>query len=263
MNRRYFTGEFIGTFLLVFLGCSTVASAVLLSSFNSLYQVAALWGAAVTVAIYASVHLSGAHLNPAITLCLACFTDFSWRKAPLYIAAQCLGAFAAGGLLFILFEPSITLFEQAEGIVRGEIGSERSAMILAEFYPNPAGAPHTQGFTLKHAIMAEGLGTAILAFVICSLSTQPSSRMPSWLPPLIIGITLTVLISIIAPISQAGFNPARDLMPRLVLSLTGWGAYPFSCLGAGWLLVYVIAPIIGAITGGYLHKLTSPHLSTT
>jgi len=132
-------------------------------------------------------------------------------------------------------------------------------MIFGEFYPNPGGEalpkPDQRAITGPQGFLSELLGTALLALVVFTLTDERSNILPAWLIPFAIGITLTVLISLFAPVSMGGFNPARDLAPRIFSSLVGWGNLPFSINGYGWLTVYVIAPILGALLGGLGHRL--------
>ncbi|MBK1878073.1 MIP/aquaporin family protein [Pelagicoccus mobilis] len=254
-----FLGELVGTFILVFFGCGSVAAAVAMGAQIGLFQVAIVWGFGVCIAILLTGAKSGAHINPAITLAFATVRDFPWRRVPLYITAQFLGAFIAAAVLYSLFSGGIALFESSNGIVRGEPGSEASAMMFGEFYPNPGGAAFTTGalehITTTQALLAEFVGTAMLAFAVFGFTDPKNSGIQAKHVPYAIGATLTALISLLAPISQAGFNPARDFAPRLFSSLAGWGSYPFEILGHGWLTVYILAPIAGAITGAYLQKI--------
>ena len=84
----WFVGEFLGTFILVFFGCGSVASAVLTGAQVGVFQVAIVWGLGIATAIYLTGSLSGAHLNPAVTIAFAAWTDFPWRHVPRYVAAQ-------------------------------------------------------------------------------------------------------------------------------------------------------------------------------
>jgi len=254
-----FLGELVGTFILVFFGCGSVAAAVAMGAQIGLFQVAIVWGFGVCIAILLTGSQSGAHINPAITFAFAIVRDFPWRRVPLYLAAQFIGAFLAAAVLYSLFSGGIALFELSNGITRGEAGSEASAMMFGEFYPNPGGAAFTKGalehITTTHAFLAEFIGTALLAFAVFGFTDPKNPGIQAKHVPYAIGATLTALISLLAPISQAGFNPARDLAPRLFSSLAGWGSYPFEVLGHGWLTVYILAPTAGAIAGAYLQKI--------
>lgn len=256
MMSPWFRGELLGTFLLVFFGCGTVATSVALEAPVGLFQVAIVWGLGLSVAIFLTGGLSGAHLNPAITLAMACFTDFPSKRIPGYILAQFLGAFLAAGAVYALFGGAIHQFEVDRGIRRGHVGSEASAMIFGEYYPNPGGQPlpeeRQRYVSHGRALFAEFLGTALLALAVFGFMAKENTGGPSAMAPLAIGLTLSILICVFAPLTMAGFNPARDLAPRLFSSLAGWKMLPFSLNGLGWLTVYVLAPCLGALTGGVL-----------
>jgi len=237
-----------------------VATAVALQAQVGLFQVAIVWGFGLTIAILLTGRLSGAHLNPAITIAMAVFREFPKQRAIGYLLVQFLGAFAAGLLILLIYGGAIERFETDNAIVRGAKGSEASAMIFGEYYPNPGGAALTdtdrESVTMGHAFLSEMVGTALLALVIFTITDRERNPLPEWLIPFIIGITLTVLISLFAPISMGGFNPARDLAPRIVSSFAGWGLVPFTANGFGWLSVYIAGPVAGGLLGGLIHRLT-------
>lgn len=251
---RWFSGEFIGTFLLVFFGCGSVATSVALGIPVGLFQVAIVWGLGLTAAIFITAKASGAHLNPAITLAFAFIRDFPKRRIPGYMAAQFLGAFAAAAMIYTLFGGGIAKFEEANGIERGKPGSEASAMIFGDYFPNPGGKALTEESRkwVPHwrAVTAEFFGTALLALAIFGFTARENDKGPGHMTPMAIGFTLTALICIFAPLTMAGFNPARDLSPRLFSALAGWENIPFTTNGIGWLTVYILAPCSGAIAGG-------------
>lgn len=252
-------GEFLGTFILVFFGTGAVHTAVLTGAQVGLGQVAAVWGAAVTLGIYAAARLSGAHLNPAVTVACAASCGFPWRKAPGYVAAQLAGAFAASATLYALFHGVLARFEQTHALVRGAPGSELSAMCYGEYFPDPAlfgssaaGAAH---LSVLQAMLAEGLGTFFLVLMVCVLTCRGNAmRPPERLAPPLIGLTLAMLISLFAPLTQACFNPARDLGPRLVAWLAGWGAIAIPGPRGGFFSVYILAPTLGGLAGAAVHE---------
>jgi glycerol uptake facilitator protein len=253
-----FVGEVLGTFLLVFFGCGSVCTAVTTGAFVGVFQVAIVWGLGIATAIYLTGGLSGAHLNPAVTISLAVYRRFPTRKIGPYIAAQMLGAFLASAVLFVIFSNAIGSYEKAHGIVRGQPGSEASAMVFGEYFPNPAGKPLTDEARsiMPHwqAFAAEVIGTGVLLLVILGVTDERNVSFPKILTAPAIGLTVTLLISILGPLTMACFNPARDLAPRIFSSLTGWGMVPFQANGAGWLTVYCIAPVIGGLLGGFIYR---------
>jgi glycerol uptake facilitator protein len=107
------------------------------------------------------------------------------------------------------------------------------------------------------AFLAEALGTLILAVVVFSVTDERNTAGPgSRLAPVFIGLTVAALISVIAPLTQACFNPARDFGPRLFACLAGWGTIAIpGPRGLGFLTVYMVAPILGALAGAHLYDL--------
>ena len=257
--RRRFAAEVLGTFILVLFGLGAVAAAVATGAFQGLFQIAAVWGLGLTVAIYTTGAISGAHLNPSITIALAIFKETPWKEVPAYITAQFVGAFAAAAAVFFLFGPALAKYEAENDMVRGAPGSEATAMVFGEFYPPPGGLPVHETERARvpwaQAFAAELLGTALLAMVVFGYTEKRNAAAPGPLVPVAIGAALTVLICLFAPLSMAGFNPARDLAPRMFASLAGWGEVPFSFNGSGWFTVYVIAPVLGAPFGGLVVRM--------
>lgn len=255
---RWVVGEFFGTFLLTFFGCGSVAAAVLTGAQVGVFQVAIVWGLGIATAIYLTASLSGAHLNPAVTVTLTVWAGFPARRAAGYLLAQLGGAFAASALLYVVFAGPLTAFEATRGLVRGAPGSEASAMIFAEYFPNPAGRPLTAAaralVSPAVAFFTEFLGTGILLLVILCVTNRRNPARPKELAAATIGLTVTLLISLFAPITMAGFNPARDLGPRIFSALAGWGGLPFAVNGHGWFTVYVLAPMLGGIAGGLVYR---------
>lgn len=254
----WFVGEFAGTFLLVLFGCGSVCTAVLTGAKLETFQVAVIWGIGVMLAIYLTAGLSGAHLNPAITLAFALWRGFPWRQVPRYLGAQAGGALAASLLLFAVFSGSLKAYEAREGIVRGAPGSEASAMVFGEYFPNPGGKALTAAARSvvppATAFWVEALGTGLLAFVVFGVSDPANRTGANRIAPVLIGLALAALISLFSPLSMAAFNPARDLIPRVLSYFLGWGDIVFTTNGNGWFTVYVVAPILGAIAGGGVYR---------
>jgi glycerol uptake facilitator len=247
-------GEFCGTFLLIFFGCGAGAGSLLLGAPLGAFQIAAVWGLAVATAIYLTGGLSGPHLNPAVTLALAVWSGFPWRRVGGYVVGQMLGAFVASAVLYGLFAGPLAAFEAAQGIARGAPGSEASAMIFGEYFPNPGGHPLTAAtrelVSPATAFLAEALATGILMLVVLGLNHPGNAARPKDLTALAIGLTVTLLIAMVGPLTMACFNPARDLAPRIFSALAGWGRVPFTTNGHGWWTVYIVAPLSGALAGG-------------
>lgn len=254
---KWFIGEFFGTFLLVFFGCGSVCAAVLTGAQVGVFQVAIVWGLGIATAIYLTGALSGAHLNPAVTVSMAAWSDFPRCRVAPYVATQLLGAFAAAAVLYFIFSDALVVFEKANHLVRGQPGSEASAMVFGEFFPSPGGHPLTVEAQARMsplaAFGAEVIGTAILLLVIFCTTDARNAARPQVLTAATIGLTITLLISLLGPITMACFNPARDFAPRVFSSLAGWGTIPFQVNGIGWLTVYILAPLLGGLLGGAIY----------
>jgi len=248
-TAHHFTGEFLGTAMLVFFGCGAVIVSVLFGALG-LWQIAMIWGAAVALAIYATRHLSCAHLNPAVSLAMAASGRMSVSLLPAYLSGQFIGALLAAALLYLLFADSIAHFELLHGIVRGSPQSVQTAMMFGEFFPNP-GAGNVVMVTASNAFAAEALGTFALVFMIFNLTEGCNLGRPdNALAPVFIGATLAIIIAVIAPLTQAGLNPARDLSPRLFSMMAGWGQAALP--GPSLLAVYVLGPVSGGLLAGWL-----------
>lgn len=259
-SSRAFVGEAVGTYILVLFGTGSVAAAVATGAQMGLWQVAVVWAFGVALAIYVTANVSGAHLNPAVSLAFAMFRrpEFSFRMLPLYWTAQLIGAVLAGLTVLAVFSAFIIRFESENGIVRGESGSQLSAMMFGEYFPNPAmygtGPEAAALISPAGAAFVEGFGTAILALVIFSLTDRRNAGLSTKnMTPLLIGFTVAALISLFAPLTQAGWNPARDFGPRIVAFFAGWGSVAIPGPSNGF-WVYIVGPMIGAPVGAAIHE---------
>ncbi len=250
---KNFIGEFLGTFILVFFGCGSVAVSILFSSYSGLFQIAAIWGIGVTLAIYASRGLSCAHLNPAVSIAFVVAGRMSPKRLPVYLSAQFLSAFLAAAMLYALFCGAIASFESAQYIVRGTPDSIRTARMFGEyFFQVPGSSMH---ITHGVAFLAEAFGTFLLMTLIFALTEGCNVGRPhEQLAPVFIGSAITVLICIIAPLTQAGLNPARDFGPRLFAYFAGWGRVAIPGPDKGFFTVYVLAPIAGGIVSSLFFR---------
>ena len=252
-------GEFAGTFLLVFFGVGAVNAAVVSGAQVGLWQVAAVWAVGVALGIYASASLSGGHINPAITAVAALYDRFPLSRVGPYWLAQVAGAAAASLVLYALFAEAIIEFERLRGLLRGGPGSELSAMVFGEYFPNPAmygtAEEAWRVVSLKSAFIAEMVGTALLAFIVGTVTSDRNPARPSpAMAAVVIGLGVAAIISVVAPLTQAALNPARDFGPRLVSYFLGWGDIAIPGPRGGWFIVYIAAPVVGALIGGGLFR---------
>ena len=258
---RMCVAETIGTFLMVLFGIGSVATAVLTDAHVGLWQVAAVWGFGVALAIYATASISGAHLNPAVSLSFAIFRrrEFPANRLFSYWTAQLIGGVLAGLAVLFMFNPLLSRFELENQIVRGEPGSERSAMVFGEYFPNPdiVGTHDEAGDLVSPAgaVFVEGFGTAILVLVIFALTDRRKAALPTErMAPFMIGFAVAVLIAVFAPLTQAGWNPARDFGPRIVAFFAGWDSVAIPGPSSGF-WVYIVGPLVGGPLGAAVHQL--------
>jgi glycerol uptake facilitator protein len=187
----------------------------------------------------------------------------SLGRLPAYLLGQFAGAFLAAVVFYLLFSSSLAHYEIANGIVRGTPESVKTAMMFGEFYPNPGAGPSASVSTWT-AFLAEGMGTFVLVFLIFALTEGCNLGRPdNALAPLCIGFTVTIIISVIAPLTQAGLNPARDLSPRIFSMLAGWGKAALLQNPSGFLTVYVLGPVCGGVGASlFFSRIIEPLMKT-
>ena len=248
--------EFIGLFLFASIGLMVVATGITTGAATlfGLFDLSITFGLAIMVVILVVGAVSGAQINPAITIALAVYGKFPWREVPVYIAAQISGAIVGALTLYGLYRGPIAAFESANGVVRGEPGSEITAMIFACFAPNPAIAGALEWgpnvVTPGTALLAEAFATMVLAVVVFAVVDERNSFAPN-LPvfALILGLVVAFIVAVEAPLTMAGINPARDLGPRIAITFLGWNGVTFSGPGSMW-WIWTVGPIAGAVAGG-------------
>jgi glycerol uptake facilitator protein len=234
--------EAIGTMLLVLLGDGVVANVVLnkTKGQNGGWIVITVgWGVAVALAVYAVGRISGAHLNPAVTIGLAVIGSFPWSQVPGYIVAQMIGAFAGAVLVWIAY------------LAHWKVTADPASK-LAVFATGPAVRNTSANFA------AEVIGTAVLVFGVLAIAAnaQTLSRpgdvdlsyvFSRGLQPLLVGVlVLGIGLSLGGPTGYA-INPARDLAPRLAHAILPIPAKGSSDWGYSW--IPVVAPVIGGVFG--------------
>lgn len=256
---KKYLGEVLGTFVLVFLGDSFVAFAVAGAGGNGfkagLLAAGMFWGFAVTLAIYAAGAVSGAHLNPAVTLSFALRRGFPWSKVPGYIGSQVVGAFLAAAGVSFVWNGIITHYETANKISRGGSNGILSGLIFSANWPHP-GLVGYSGDALTQDPMWVGIGTEIIitALLVITILGIVEDRVPSAanVAPLAIGIVVAALVGLFAPIEMASLNPARDFGPRIWMLLIGYGSNAIP--GPNFnIIVTTIFPLVGGPLGAYIY----------
>jgi MIP family channel proteins len=243
-TSREAAAEFLGTFILIVFGVGVVAQTVLSREANGSYLGINLgWGLGVMLGVYVAGGVSGAHLNPAVTLALALRRGFPWAKVPPFVMAQVAGAFVAAAVVYLTYYEAFTAFD---GGARQVLGAQGTAGIFAT-YPQPF-------LSTMGGFVDQVVGTALLMATILAITDQRNNATPPWLTPLVVG-GIVVAIGVAFGFN-AGYaiNPARDLGPRLFTAVAGWGGGVFTAASAWW-WVPVVAPCVGAVVGALTYDL--------
>ncbi|MEG1627687.1 MIP/aquaporin family protein [Pseudomonas sp.] len=239
--------EFLGTALLIFFGTGCVAALKVAGASFGLWEISIIWGVGVSLAIYLTAGVSGAHLNPAVSIALWLFAGFERHKVPFYIIAQIAGAFCGAALVYTLYSNLFFDFEQTHQMIRGSQASLELASVFST-YPHPA-------LSTAQAFLVEMIITAVLMAVIMALTDDNNGLPRGAMAPLLIGLLIAVIGSAMGPLTGFAMNPARDLGPKLMTFLAGWGEITFTGgRDIPYFLIPIFAPIIGAILGAALYR---------
>lgn len=242
---RELLAEFFGTFILIVFGVGVVAQVVLSRQTAGTYlSINIAWGLAVTMGCYVSAGVTGAHLNPAVTVALAARRAFPWAKVLPYAFAQLAGAFAASAVVFITYHEALNAFD---GGVRQVLGPQGTAGIWAT-YPQPFLSVFPGG------VIDQIVGTALLVAVIFGITDGRNSPAPAGLAPVVVGMLVLLIGATFGFNSGYAINPARDFGPRLFTFVAGWGGGVFTAAN-NWWWVPIVAPIVGGIAGAWVYDL--------
>jgi glycerol uptake facilitator protein len=233
--------EFIGTGLLIFFGVGCVAALILAGANFGQWEISLTWGFGVSIAIFVTGGISGAHLNPAVTLALMVWKGFEKRKVLPFILAQLAGAFCAAALVYFLYSNLFTQWESTHHIVRGSLESLGTAGIFSTY-------PHAL-LNNYQALTVELVITAVLMMSILALTDEQNGAPKGFAAALLIGILIAVIGASLGPLTGFAMNPARDLGPKLFAFLAGWGDI---ALTGGRDNPYIWVPIVGPILGAQL-----------
>jgi glycerol uptake facilitator protein len=230
--------EFLGTLVLIALGDGVVAMVVLFGPGavvkGGYTNITLGWGLAVFLGICVAGRVSGAHLNPAVTLTLAVFRGFPWRKVAPYMLAQVIGAFGAAALVYVNYYPAFQKFD-------ADLTKPESVGVFATF---PA-FPDLWWFGLFDQI----IGTALLLGLILAITDPRNEQVPPGLHPFAIGLIVVAIGVSWGGMHGYAINPARDFGPRLFTLVAGFKETGFNS-HAFWV------PIVGPLVGGLLGAVT-------
>jgi glycerol uptake facilitator protein len=250
--------EFLGTFVLIAFGDGVVAMAVAALPGSGRAQTSTTiflaagdwllitwgWALAVAMAVYVAGGVSGAHINPAVTLAFAFRRKFAWNKVVPYIAAQIVGAFAGAALVYLNYHQAIDAYNKAVGTGRDAPKGNATFSIFATFPAayyngNPTGP-----------LVDQIIGTAFLVMFVVAIVDLRNSGVKANLGPLMIGLAVAAVGMSFGADAGYAINPARDLGPRLFAWLAGWGQVAMPGTVEGSFSWYFWVPIIGPLIGG-------------
>jgi MIP family channel proteins len=242
---REMLSEFLGTFILIVFGTAVVAQVVLSGQANGSYiSINLAWGLAVTMGVYVAGGVSGAHLNPAVTVALAALRGFPWNKVIPYSIAQLTGAFMGALVTFITYREAFDRFDSG---VRQVLGPQGTAGIFAT-YPQPFLSNFPGG------LIDQIVGTALLLLLIFAISDAKNLAPDPKVAPVVVGLVVTLIGMTFGYNAGYAINPARDLGPRLFTAVAGWGGEVFRA-GNSWWWVPIAGPLIGGVLGGFAYDL--------
>ena len=251
--------EFFGTFVLIAFGAGAVAVAVvglpesgrtsvIFAGAGGWLLITCGWAMAVAMAVYVAGGVTGAHINPAVTLAFAVKGDFKWNKVLPYWGAQVAGAFSGAALAYADYVPAINMWDAAHKVVsRADPGGMTTFSIFATF---PASY---YGQSTLGPLFDQVVGTCLLVLCVLAIVDSMNVGVRSNLAPFMVGMAVAAIGMSFGTGAGYAINPARDFGPRVFCWLAGWGANAFPGPHDYW-WVPIIGPLIGAPLGVVLYK---------
>jgi glycerol uptake facilitator protein len=241
-----YLAEALAVFIIIAFGDSVAAMYTVYSPnpyAGSYWGVCISWGLAVTMAIYATGSISGTHANPAVTLALALYRKFSWRKVLPYCVAQVIGGILGAALVYSLFAPLIDHYNEVEHLARSAGGA------AGMFFTHPGLA-----ITPGHACYDEIVLTGFLVFGIFAITEQYNEMAPQANSgAFMIGMLVALIGASMGYLEAWPINPARDLGPRIFCYFAGWGPAAFPSPQNYW-WVPIVGPMLGGCVGGAAYQ---------
>lgn len=250
--------EFLGTFVLIAFGDGVVAMAVAglpgsgrTSDATTIFLgtgdwllITWGWALAVAFAVYVAGGVSGAHINPAVTLAFAIRRKFPWNKVGPYMLAQVLGAFVGAALVFLVYHDAISAFNHALDTSKTDPDGNVTFSIFATFP-----APYFDG-GVWGPLIDQIVGTAFLLMFVVAVIDLRNTAVAANLGPLIIGLAVAAIGMSYGANAGYAINPARDFGPRLFAFFAGWGDIALPGTVEGSFSWYFWIPIVGPLVGG-------------
>ncbi|XP_051901655.1 aquaporin-9-like [Pristis pectinata] len=236
--------EFLGVCILVLFGCGAVAQMVTShTNAGKFLSVNLGFGLGATFGVYIAGGISGAHLNPAVSFSMCLLGRFQWRKLPFYMFFQTLGGFVGAAVVYGVHHDGIYAVNNGTLSVTGP----RATAFIFGTYPAPF-------LTLLNGFIDQLIGTGTLLLCILAVGDTQNNGAPKVLQPIFIGLSIVAIGMSMGSNSGYAINPARDLGPRLLTLVAGWGTEVFTA-GGGWWWVPIVAPMVGAILGSAVYEL--------
>ncbi|KAJ7062365.1 aquaporin [Mycena amicta] len=240
---REYVAEFLGVCMLVIFGtgvdCQVVLSsstAVASSQRGDYLSINFGWAIGTAMGVWASGGYSGGHINPAVTLAMATWRGFPWKKVPGYIFAQVMGSLAGAALVYANYYHAISAFEGGNHV------RTRSTASLFSTYP-------LTYMTDAACFFSEFLGTAVLLVMVLAINDNKNLPPPNGLAPLCIFLLILGIGASLGMETGYAINPARDFGTRVLTSMVGYGKAVYTFRNHYWLWCPVLAPILGAQAG--------------
>ncbi|XP_019618979.1 PREDICTED: aquaporin-10-like [Branchiostoma belcheri] len=236
--------ELLGTFLLVTIGNGSVAQVVLSREAKGTFlSINWAYGIGVVIGVYASWGVSGAHLNPAVSLTMAVLGKLRWVYLPCYVMAQMIGAFLSAVCVYIVYYDALGNFD---GGTRAVVGVNGTGGIFST-YPQDY-------LSIGSGVLDQVVGTALLLCGVLALTDSKNNKVAAGMEPLLVGLLVFAIGTSFGFNCGYAINPARDLGPRLFTAMAGWGLEVFRA-GNHWWWVPIVGPLIGGLVGGLVYTL--------
>ncbi|CCL98851.1 uncharacterized protein FIBRA_00857 [Fibroporia radiculosa] len=262
--------EFFGVMILIFFGTGVDCQVVLSANTNvaptpkgDYLSISFGWAVGTALGVWVSSGISGGHINPAVTIALAAFRGFPWRKVPIYIFAQIMGGVCGAGIIYANYIHAIDIVEGGRHI-RTVPGTASLFSTYALDYMTSVSCfwdeassrrPLAAWDLLADHIGRQFVGTFALVMVVCALNDRNNGPPPPGLVPLALFITILGIGAALGMQTGYAINPARDLGPRLLTAMVGYGKAVFTFRHQYWLWCPVIAPIVGGLIAALVYDI--------
>ncbi|KAG2069476.1 major intrinsic protein superfamily membrane channel protein [Suillus decipiens] len=240
--------EFMGAFILCLLGCGGNCQANLFVNRNVPASPAGnfvtsnlSWAVGLSLGVWISANYSGGHVNPAVTIAFATVRGFPWKKVPIYLLAQLLGALCGAGVAYATYFHAISIVEGGSDIRTIAVTGRLFGTYAADYLPPVS------------AFFAEFIGSAMLITGIFMATDKKNGPAPPGVVPVAIFFIILGISSALGMDTGAALNPARDLGPRILTAMVGYGSAVFNFRNQYWLWCPILGPIFGMLIAAFFY----------